>query len=910
MSDENPGQSDQLLDEVRKLFADLRRLPVTERAAFLARITNTDVRAQVTELLRAYDDSKVDVEGIVAGAAEAVQARPILKPHTRIGAYEILDLLGEGGMGQVFLAERADRQFNQKVAVKVLSSRAPNTSLVERFRSERQILANLNHPGIARLLDGGETEDGLPYLVMEFVEGRSILEYCDEKKLSVTNRLRLFEMVCNAIQHAHQNFVIHRDIKSSNIIVDESGQPKLLDFGIAKLLEHDSVESAGLTKAEARVMTPANASPEQIRGTAITSATDVYALGLLLYELLTGVPAYSIQATSRYEYEKQVCETIPEPPSKRIDQLEQQHARLRDSTLERLRKRLHGDLDVIILKALRKEPDRRYSTVAAFRDDIQRYQTSRPVRARPDTWRYRFGKFIRRNAVSAGVASVLVVSLVAFSATTLIQNRIILEERDTANRVSDFLMDIFASAKPEAKLGDVVTAEQILDNGYEKIQDELREDPRIRARLLQVMGESYRSLGLHSDSVGLLLESAELALAGNMAADETIEVLGMTGEVLSYLGRFDEANTQLAEAERRLADMHNASPRLTSNTLTRIANNLNRQDDLTGGLERLIEAEQYAREIVDDEAGTYPNLLHTIGSWQMMLGNYDESERWLRQALASEHPRYRDPTISRAITLGVLGSVLNAQAEFSESLKMLAESLDILKSESGEDHVNVGITYSTIGVVNLSLKSFDESEAALREAERILIGALGPDHYRVGTLYGYFANLERERGDLPLALEHLARSLEIKRQSLDPNHTSISVSLQKMATIHHQLQQSDRALALINKALAIHATTPNQQNINEAMAYLTLGSIQFDLDELTAAETALRQARPIFRTLNLARGDAQVADYLSRIAARLENCAAATTEMAHAVAYYREQAPRFDEDISKLEQANSVCSGQ
>ncbi|HEY4361734.1 MAG TPA: protein kinase [Bryobacteraceae bacterium] len=353
----------------------------------------------------------------------------------RVGPYQLEKRIGRGGMGSVWLASRFDHEYERKVAVKMVKRGMDTTEILQRFKLERQVLAGLDHPNIARLIDGGSTPEGLPYLVMEYVEGKPIDQYCESKQIPISDRLKLFRHVCAAVQYAHSNLVVHRDIKASNILVTADGGAKLLDFGIAKLIRSEfSTLAAAETRPEMRPMTLDYASPEQVRGDSITTATDVYSLGVLLYKLLTGKFPYGPQSRSRLELQQAICDFEPLRPSSvvltdaqsAIPQATQQLAvtsETRDKARKRLKKKLAGDLDVIILKALRKEPVRRYASVEQFSEDIRRYLEGRPVTARSDTFGYRTSKFLRRNAAVATAMTVAMGLLLGATAMSVIHGR-------------------------------------------------------------------------------------------------------------------------------------------------------------------------------------------------------------------------------------------------------------------------------------------------------------------------------------------------------------------------------------------------------------------------------------------------------------------------------------------------------
>ncbi|MEZ4701787.1 MAG: serine/threonine-protein kinase, partial [Rhodothermales bacterium] len=375
-------------DHLKALFEDVCALTAAERPAFMARIDDEALRAEVYSLVQALDaDPSFLEEPIDADTFYlALDQQAMDAPGDRIGPYTLVRILGSGGMGTVYLAERTDGQFSRHVALKLARPGDLRRDRLDHLFHERQVLASLQHPNIARLFDGGVAPDGRPFLAMEYVRGLPIDRYCDRQNLTLTQRITLFRSVCAAVQHAHQNLVIHRDLKPSNILVDASGEVKLLDFGIAKLLDDPQRSHQGpVTRTGARLMTLEYASPEQVLGQTITTASDVYALGILLYELLAGVRPYNLTALSPTQIEAAICEHDPPRPS------------MRPELPERAQRLLRGDLDVIVMNALRKQPERRYASPAHLSEDLLRFTRKLPISARPDTFSYRASTFVRRH---------------------------------------------------------------------------------------------------------------------------------------------------------------------------------------------------------------------------------------------------------------------------------------------------------------------------------------------------------------------------------------------------------------------------------------------------------------------------------------------------------------------------------
>lgn len=564
--------------EVAEVFADALEQPPDLRPAVLDQRCGdrADIRAAVERLLQAEAAADARfLSGLDPAALEAV-VRAVDAPIARAGRYRIVREIGRGGMGQVFLAERDDGEFEQRVAIKLLKRGMDSDSILARFLRERQILARLEHPNIARLIDGGVTEDGRPYFVMEHAEGEPITEHCDRHRLSVDERLDLFQTVCHAVEHAHRNLVVHRDLKPSNILVTADGRPKLLDFGIAKLLSAgEEMAATTLTQLGARMLTPEYAAPEQLAGGPISTSTDVYGLGAVLYELLTGrrpvAPASNVEA--------QLRRVDREPPLLSVSvsgssagtrsAADDSHApesiaARRAADPERLRRRLRGDLDTIVATALRSAPERRYASVEALRGDILRHQQRLPVMARPDTAGYRLSRFVNRHrtGVLAGAAAAALV--LAFAVTAAVQaNRIqhqavaLETERDrarreaaAAERVSDFLVGVFEVADPMTEShGDSIRARELLDRGAEQIDAELDGQPELQARMLSVIGRAYHNLGL-SDRAEPAVQRA-LEVQRMFAGDDgspVVAALQLLARVKAKRGDVLGADTVIAEA--------------------------------------------------------------------------------------------------------------------------------------------------------------------------------------------------------------------------------------------------------------------------------------------------------------------------------------------------------------------------
>lgn len=662
---------------------------------------------------------------------------------TQIGAYRIVREVGRGGMGVVYLAERADPEFRQQVALKIIGPRADARYLAERFRRERQILAKLTHPNIAQLFDGGLTPEGLPFLAMEYVDGERIDRWCDARRLDVDERLRLFLTVCDAVNHAQQNLVVHRDLKPANILVTPDGHVKLLDFGIARLLpEEGDVPDPEQTALHA--FTLRYASPEQIRRTGSGTATDVYALGVILFELLTGTSPFPEMADS-FEAARVVLESDPPLPSRAAIAA----GGIPDTSPDRLRRHLRGDLDAIILKAMRRDPAERYTTASGLRDDIARYLRHEPVIARPDSTRYRVRKFVRRHrgAVAAAVALVL---LTASFAT--IHGIRITRERDRAElnaqkaqETRDFLLGLFNANLPRQSLGEELTALDMLERGVART-DSLAGQPALRALLLTTLGDVYRVLGRFDEATSLIDSSVVAYRALGSDQLGLADALTSQGLVRYDLREYEAALLPTTEALDIYRRALGEDDPLVLRTLGNVATLTSHTGDLEASLRAHEQLLQRRRRILGPDDETVAVTLNNIGTTHYRLGQFADAERYHREALElrrriipREHPDY-------ALSLSNLAAALREQGDLEAAEAMYREVMELRREVLGEDHPRMALSYYNLGRMLQARGEYDDAEAYLRLTLDIDRRSYGDDHPEVGFDAHQLARLLVERG--------------------------------------------------------------------------------------------------------------------------------------------------------------------
>ena len=794
---------------LNELFFHAARLQGAERQAFLARETQgePELEREVLALLERGDERRSGPPTRTLGGGLALAPREERLLVGRVVAkYELVSVLGRGGAGTVFLGERADRQFSGKVAVKVVD-RSAAADLGIRFRAERQILASLNHPNIARLIDAGETEDGQPYLVMEYVEGQPLDQYCDERKLDLRKRLKLFIDICSAVQYAHQNLIIHRDLKPANILVTADGTVKLLDFGIAKLLNNGNGSNtiSELTRMNERLLTPEYASPEQIIGGAVTTASDVYSLGIVLYRLLTGLRPYDLSgATSQLEMERSICVADPPRPSANVQRAMHSGpaegelaiaalALARSISPERLRRRLVGDIDAIVMRALRKEPQHRYSSVERFVADIHHYLDNEPVQARQGNWVYYTQRFVRRHttAVIASVGFLIFLTAVAIVMSIQRQNIAAALERATQDReraeiVSQFMLDVFSAADPYINSGKEPTARFLLDQAAQNIQDDLSQQPEVRARLLEAIGRSYRRLNKPERAVAYLQDSLRIqrqllqkddASLGSVITEIAI-ALRNQGRIEESDGYFSEAvqisrqsKDQQSEAHAKLLVDLGRLEKLRSNPMQaldhldhalklmraikgpkdpEVGAILAEMSNIKVWLDDLEGAEVAARaavEIYQSVAPGYPDRVmaeYYLADVLFNRGHIDEAAPLFEGVLAAQRRLYGDKSSATAETLASLAQVRAAQKNFGTAEKLIREALDAHRESSSTAYREIGYLQTMLGTVQMKQGHFADAEQTLKDTLVLFSQNIRGDHQ-------YIASAEHYLGEALLA---------------------------------------------------------------------------------------------------------------------------------------------------------------
>jgi serine/threonine protein kinase len=833
-------------EKVKELFeAALQREP-SQRVEFLREACGQDesLVAEIESLLSAYARSD--------GLSEhpwASEGKPEAQPLQSIGPYRLVKKIGEGGMGQVWLAEQS-APLQRQVALKLIRAGMYDHWLLRRFQAERQSLALMDHPAIAKVFDAGATPDGQPYFVMEYVPGEPVTEYCDHKKLNIRERLELFVKACEGVQHAHQKAIIHRDLKPANILVvelDGKPVPRLIDFGLAKAATPSAAGELLFTQVRGFVGTPGYMSPEQADPSAedVDTRADVYSLGVVLYELLTGLLPFDIKRWQKQpldEMLRQLREQDAPRPSTKLESEKESavsFAEMRGTEPKQLASLLHGDLDWITMKALEKDRGRRYGTPSELAADIGRYLKHEPVVARPASTGYRLRKYIRRHRIAVGVAAGLIVLLAGFLGVQAIQlRRITVErdratrerdrathERDRANRVTDFMTRIFKVSDPGEARGNSITAREILDKASGDIDAGLAKDPELQSQMMYVMGKVYENLGLYSQAQSLLekaLDTQRRVLGPDHT--ETLKTSSELATVLLFEGRLTDAENLDRDALDRLRLTLGPKHLNTMKAMANLANVLVREGHYADAERFYREALEIERNVLGPEDPDILVPMHNLAAIEIFEGHYTEAEKLDREALdlrrhvlGPDHPE----TLK---TMNNLAFILSGEGRFVEAEKLDRETLERRRRVLGAEHPDTLRSVMNLATALQGEGRLLEAAELFREALRVQRRVLGPEHWETLLSMNDLSTVLYDEGRYVDA-ENLAReTLDLDRRVLGSEHPQTLQSAIGMAVILEKQGRYSESERLGRETLeaARRVLGPQYPDTVTAMNYLAL----------------------------------------------------------------------------------------
>jgi eukaryotic-like serine/threonine-protein kinase len=896
---------------LRALFSEALEVDSRERGAWLDRHCedNAALRADLERLLAAHEapDNLLDggsgfVEGFVATLREESQTDP--RVGARIGAYRLLELLGRGGMGTVYLAERADGHFRQQVALKLICDEAPTPALRERFLRERDILARLSHQNIAQLHEGGVTADGLPYFTLERVEGEPITRWCDAHRIGIRERLQILVKVCDAVQYAHRNLVVHRDIKPSNILVTASGEPKLLDFGIAKFLDGEST-GMDMTDVHARPMTREYAAPEQVLAQPITTVTDVYALGILFYELLSGRLPYPQAESGTISWAKAIVEEAPEPLSRAVTRVVDgvapdseatpENARAVDNesiamqrglSVTALKRILRGDLETIARRALEKAPEARYPSAASLGAALDAYLHGR---AQPDSdLPLRIRKFLRRHALPVAVASVLLVVAAAGLAGMVWEARQTALAGRRAQTIQQFLTSVFDVSDPDRSQGQTVTARELLDEGARRAESELVDQPELQSDLLRLIGTLYFRLGLYSRAETLQEQALALlrrteSSSGSIAAGLTeiaetersqqhyaeaeahltealsLEVPGrgdqMRAQTLGSLGMVLGETARNAEAERTLREalaldrrLHKSPDERTAADQERLAQVLAAGSGYEEANALLSDSLRQQRELHGERHSTLAKTLEERAKLAWTRGDLDSAERDFEAVLDMRRALFGPRHPSIAETLYWVAGLRSYQGRYAEAEALSNEALAINAEAYGTATAHDAPFHDLLAEVAQANNDLDRAEREARSALAIWQAVLGESHSETANGLQRLALIERDRGNTNDAIALLRKAVDIRRTTLGPNTERVGFTLANLAETLRIAGDPATAAGTFRQALAVYRASLPAIHPRVVEALSGIGRSELDGGDAAAAIATLEPALAMART--------------------------------------------------------------
>jgi serine/threonine protein kinase/tetratricopeptide (TPR) repeat protein len=851
----------------KEIFTAAIELPVEQRAIFIAEQCGDDaaLRASVEALVASHESSSdfFSAPTMDPSTATVAQAPTSIHPQ-RIGPYKILQTLGEGGFGTVYMAEQ-EQPVRRTVALKVIKLGMDTRQVIARFEAERQALAIMDHPNIARVFDAGATESGRPYFVMELVKGVPVTTYCDENKLTPRQRLDLFIPICQAVQHAHQKGVLHRDIKPSNVLVtihDNKPVPKVIDFGVAKATQARLTEKTLFTEFRQMIGTPEYMSPEQaeMSGLDIDTRTDVYSLGVLLYELLTGLTPFDgreLRSKAYAEMQRIIREVDPPAPSTRISTNDKLPSLAAQRGIEprKLTSTVRGELDWIVMKCLEKDRTRRYDSPSALATDLKHFLADEPVAASPPSTVYNLRKFVRRNrglvTAVATVFAVLLAGAVVSTIFAVIANR----ERRNANQqaaiavaVSKFQSDMLASADPDQLLGDKVTVVQTMEAAIKKLDaGQLKDQPAVEGYLRDTIGNTLRTLGRYDLAEPNLRKAVELrraALApGHQDTSSSINNLAV---LLQAQGKYAQAEPLYREA---LAISRKSTPPLENE----IATNLNNLATVLHAQGKLSEAEPVYREAVAIRrriAPGEPDLAGVLNNLAFVLqteGKSNEAEPLLREALAIWRDKLGPNHPNLAYTLLNLGNISQETGKLDEAEKQFREALAICRKSLPADHPNIANALSNLAWLLKAQGRYAEAEKVIREAMEMDQKLLSPQHPLIADHLHSLGSVLQDEDRLPEAEQLYRQAIAIQRKALPSPHPDLAISLNDLASVLREQTKFAEAEPISREALAIRRQVFPAGGPDIAASLSNLGFLLRDMGRTDEAEPLFREALDSFQ---------------------------------------------------------------
>jgi serine/threonine protein kinase/Tfp pilus assembly protein PilF len=845
-------------DTTWALFHQAIEMDADARAPWLAQLalSNPVQAAELQALLAAHarDDAMLDRPLI----AEDSLSTPA--PGERVGAYVLLREIGRGGMGTVFEAARDDGEYRHRVALKLVAPERMQPGILARFRRERQIMAGLEHPHIARLLDGGSTRHGRPFLVMEFIDGEPIDRWCARRAMVVADRLQLVERIAEAVDYAHRHLVVHRDIKPGNVLVDGQGRAVLLDFGIAKLLEPDAESSDATQQIGARAMTPRYSSPEQLRGEPVSTATDVYALGVLLYELIAGAPPYEDQRQSPERLAERI--ELGTPPGlaqtrrRHLQHLREVDADAHAAEIALLESEiLAPELDWIVRKAMAARADQRYPSALALADDLRRLRQHQPIEARAASLAYRMRKSVRRHRFGYAFAALFVLMASIFGVRLAVESqrtRAALaasqKERVHADNAATFLVALFELADRTQNEGRDVSAREILDRGRERLAAQQDLAPAVRARLLGSLARVYRNLGAYPIALQLLDEAGPLIDAGSESLPRA-QWLRDRGSVLELQGANAAARDALQQSLHLFESLGAAYALDSARTAKLLAITLQSLGERAAAGRMFRRADQDLNAIAGSSIDDRADSALRLGSWFWIAGDFNATADYYARALALRRSERPLDLSELARTLDGNGALAHAQGRYDQAVIHFEEALALRRQVLGSAHRLTADTLSNFGATRFDQGQLDAALNLLNEAIAVYEQVLPRDSPVLAKTLNNLGLVRHQQGDYPAARDLFERALGIHRRALGDQHPKLAANLNNLGLVEEQTGHIDSAQKRFREALHIQEQALGVDHVSIGFTLTNLGRMALWTDDRPAALELLERASTLRRGL-------------------------------------------------------------
>lgn len=843
--------------KIERLCHEAMALQGEERTTYIEKSCagNPDLLNEVKSLLEQEDAPLFEYPLVNVQSSLIFSDEAVIEDQV-IGPYRLVRKIASGGMGHVYLAVRNDDHFERFVALKIIRKGVVSDDVLARFYEERQILASLNHPNIARLFDGGTTDDGLPWFAMEYVEGIPITEYCRHHHCTLEQKLNLFLDICSAVQYAHQNLIVHRDLKPANILITENGHPKLLDFGIAKLIDMEM--KSGQTQTQNRMLTPEYASPEQVTNESISTVSDVYSLGVLLFELLTGQLPYQFKERTPSKIEETICNEIPQKPS-----------------VFSLNKELRGDLDNISMMALKKDPSERYSSVEQFADDICKYQMALPIVARRNSFTYRSRKFLKRHRWSVAASTVIVCLVISFAIVTFVQSQAIevraIEaetERDRAEEISDFLINLFQSVDPSEARDESLSAVELLHRGSERVDRELADQPDLQSELYQVISDVYESLGLYESGINMSQKALHLqrSLYGEYHP-EIATSLNSLGWLYHQQGDYAKSDSLLQSALVMRQNLYEGDHLEIARTLNDLAVLKQSQGDYMATDTLLSRALNIRRKLLGDNHESVGIALSNYAALKWRMGDIDSAEVMMRESLNILQVNFGSENLRVAVAMTNLAAMLISNHKIDEAEPLYREALEIRYQLVGEEHPDVAYSLAHLGNLLRVKGEYEEAEKHLLKSLELRKKLLGKQHILVGDSSRLLAYLYYKTNRYRLSEKYYLSAIDIFESAFPDGHTRTADVQHSLAEVYLEMNDPIRAEPFFRKAMATRERFFGSDDIRTITSMINLGVSLFENGKGSESRRMLESGLDLLRKTN--RDDEELTGLAESTLARL-----------------------------------------